>query len=79
MVNNMKILKEVNRIMLFGTCFSFFVGFPGSCPAYDGPHTLECYQCMWLEAGCIRAGDDFPAQNKLTVNQIAELDALNVE
>ena len=27
----------------------------------------------------MRQGDDFPTQNKLTVNQISELNALNVE
>ena len=45
--------------LAYGVCFDV-AGFPLACARYVGPHTVECYSALWIEAGCVEEGRGFP-------------------
>ena len=40
--------------------YLIFIDFPFGCTTFKGPHTLQCYRSLWIEAGCTEKGLDFP-------------------
>ena len=43
---------------------------------FDGPHSVACYECLWLEAGCLRSGMEYPPN--LPDANLAPLNVFNV-
>jgi len=40
----------------------FYVEFPLTCDSFDGPHSLDCYRDLWIEAGCYVTGLAYPGE-----------------
>ena len=53
-----------------------FLVFPDGCITYDGPKSLQCYESIWLNAGCSREGRDWP--KNLDSNEIQTVNILNL-
>ena len=51
-------------------------GFPGECITYEGPHSMECLQCLWEETRCVNSGYGSPGN--LSVSEIAQLNMMNL-
>ena len=41
--------------------FSYFPEFLPNCTSYGGPHTLLCYENIWLNVGCLARGSSWSA------------------
>jgi len=34
--------------------------FPLGCVSFEGPHTVDCLNAVWIAAGCLEDGSGFP-------------------
>ena len=50
--------------------FFFFTDFPTGCTTYVGPHSLQCYQSIWANVGCLDAGYKSPANLSDSENKV---------
>ena len=40
--------------------FLFFTAFPPECIYFDGRHSVECLQRIWIIHGCVEHGSEYP-------------------
>ena len=41
--------------------FYIYPGFPEHCSQYEGPHSVECLNELWLDAGCLKTAPRYPS------------------
>lgn len=51
-----------------------YVDLPTTCPLFNGPHTIDCLNTVWIEVGCIKEGQKYPS--KLLSSEISSLSKL---
>lgn len=52
----------------------FLTDFPGTCPTYNGPHSVECLKSVWSSVGCLAEGEKYP--DKLSSTEEGALTSL---
>ena len=55
----------------------FFVVFPSGCTNFEGPHSLQCLQSVWVNVGCFEEGIGYP--KSLESLEINGYDRLNLK
>ncbi|XP_077971333.1 uncharacterized protein LOC120346548 [Styela clava] len=51
--------------------FCFGLEYPSNCAKYNGPHSTQCLETMWISAQCLPAGSKFPS--KLSGSELEQL------
>ena len=52
--------------------YSYFCAeFPSGCHQFQGPHSISCYENIWLDVGCLPQGLSWP--DDLTLSEITYL------
>jgi len=64
------------NLMLFIMVCNFNSDFPKGCEVFEGPHSVECYESIWQDSGCLEEGYDYPLQ--LEDWQLNEMDLLTL-
>ena len=67
--------KQADHIFFSQYFFGFLV-FPPSCTSYFGPHSLQCYNTIWMSVGCYLNG--FGAPTNATASIVDTLNGLNL-
>ena len=65
-----------NYLALPTRTWVYFLVFPAYCQRYEGPHSILCYESIWLDAGCTSPGYHRP--KSLTVAELAQYHSLNI-
>jgi len=64
-------MLQIKLIQISSFCFSEF---PQGCKSYYGPHTMECYETIWTDVGCVEEGFNYtPNTSMLSIEALKNL------